>query len=170
MVSVRAAKDPKGPRLAIVGVTGAVGQEFLQVRARAALLHAAACGPLPAWWLLHPEITVTSCMKPWWSKYPVPAASGACCSGQRWFRQGGGRPINRRSAKAQVCSLPPPFPPPQVITERKFPYSSIKLLASARCAPRSPSDPPLCGAGQPAAALCNAWQPARSTFACGNRG
>jgi len=40
VVTVRAAKDPKGPRLAIVGVTGAVGQEFLQVRAALLLLSA----------------------------------------------------------------------------------------------------------------------------------
>jgi aspartate-semialdehyde dehydrogenase len=31
-VSVRAAKTADGPRIAIVGVTGAVGQEFLTVR------------------------------------------------------------------------------------------------------------------------------------------
>ena len=31
-VAVRAAKTADGPRLAIVGVTGAVGQEFLTVR------------------------------------------------------------------------------------------------------------------------------------------
>lgn len=41
-VVVRAAKSANGPRLAIVGVTGAVGQEFLQVR-RAACAAAARC-------------------------------------------------------------------------------------------------------------------------------
>jgi hypothetical protein len=41
-VSVSAAKTPGGPRLAIVGVTGAVGQEFLQASFCARCIAAAA--------------------------------------------------------------------------------------------------------------------------------
>jgi hypothetical protein len=71
---VRAAKTADGPRIAVVGVTGAVGQEFLTVRRR-------------------PGRILASCV------------------------QG-------------VASAPGPHA--QVLKERNFPYSSIKMLASAR--------------------------------------
>ena len=56
MVTVQAAKTANGPRIAIVGVTGAVGQEFLTVRGapRAAALDAHVRRPCLVGLLIHP--------------------------------------------------------------------------------------------------------------------
>lgn len=80
-MAVSAKKTANGPRIAIVGITGAVGQEFLTVRTRMRLV--------------------------------------------------------LRSVGVQALAL---FGLPvltvhlQVLKERNFPYSNIKMLASARCA------------------------------------
>ena len=89
-----AAKKADGPVVAIVGVTGAVGQEFLKVGGGGGL-----GVPTGRW-------------------------------GARWRRGAGGRrgPAAARGSAADPSSLPRP----QVLKERDFPYSRMKLLASAR--------------------------------------
>lgn len=73
---VKAAKTADGPRIAIVGVTGAVGQEFLTVSACQLLCQSVAATQAP----------------------------------------------NKCLSRLQV------------LQERNFPYSNIKMLASGRCA------------------------------------
>ena len=103
-VVVQAKKVANGPRVAIVGVSGAVGQEFLTARengppprwARARAVRAARRAPLSA---------------------PPMALFNATVS--RFCRR----------------------PRSQVMKERNFPYSDLKMLASARCAPAADSRP-----------------------------
>jgi len=77
VVAVRAAKTADGPRVAIVGVTGAVGQEFLTVSCKTVCF------------ILLKDLTYRT------GRYTLS----------------------------------------QVLKERNFPYSELKLLASARCRP-----------------------------------
>lgn len=77
-MSVRASKTESGPSVAIAGVTGAVGQEFLRV----------CCGGMVGW----------------------------CTS-----------TVYRHSSRLVLIWAS------QVLNERQFPYSKIKMLASKRC-------------------------------------
>ena len=122
---VKAARVDGGPTLAIVGVTGAVGQEFLRVRhwgdaagIRAAPASQLAAGPRPPPRMPHAVLL------------PLGAPSG---------------PPDWRPPQPPRPAAPPPLaancpapllPPPQVLKERDFPYSNIKMLASARSAGR----------------------------------
>ena len=79
-LNVRAEKDSNGPRVAIAGISGAVGQEFLRVSKISR----------PAFLILDPY----------------------CLFGLNAWT----------------------LPPMQVLTERNFPYSDVKMLASSRFA------------------------------------
>lgn len=103
-LAVRAAKTASGPRVAIVGITGAVGQEFLTVRHALCFLRAAR---------------------------PPSRVSGAA-------RAARAPPDRVRMHPPEALAIGPARaapPPPQVMKERNFPYSELKMLASKRCAP-----------------------------------
>jgi aspartate-semialdehyde dehydrogenase len=120
---VRAAKTADGPVVSIVGVTGAVGQEFLRVRpprhhrpspARRTSRRSRRCLPLP-------ELPISQ-IAPGDLR---PAASPILLLPPP-------PPPTRRSPPRRP---PPPHttpPPPQVLKERDFPYSDIRMLASSR--------------------------------------
>ena len=110
---VRAAKTADGPKIAIVGVTGAVGQEFLRVSFNEQVI------------VMGPEMHVTrsrSCTVDIEIGYihhtPFHASPHSTFHSHLIFHH------------------PRDHPSLQVLKERDFPYSDIKMLASARSAGR----------------------------------
>lgn len=99
-LTVRASKTETGPVIAIAGVTGAVGQEFLRV-------------------------SLPSGLGRWWG-----CSLGMHAHGQTDVSHD---PTPGPGLKALLQAAPPSPVAMQVLHERNFPYSDIKMLASKRC-------------------------------------
>ena len=120
--TTRAAKTSDGPSVAIVGVTGAVGQEFLRVSPawRSSENLPAGNPNLSSW--RQSGIDCHRCMHGAWS------VSGNVWASQ--LHQLENIPFERFASHDLEYA--------QVLQQRDFPYSKIKLLASARCSPDHP--------------------------------
>ena len=140
-LKVQAAKTADGPSLAIVGVTGAVGQEFLRVSRSHGARNAAVCTHLKPYCIRKrdictdqkspsrsgPEYSLRQCRSASLALvstlYEPPRCYGPHLAAARscpW--QAGPRSDQHPCHPASL----------QVLKERDFPYSSLKLLASAR--------------------------------------
>lgn len=108
--AARAAKTSDGPSIAVVGVTGAVGQEFLRVRLSTAREQSSS--------RLAPTLQSHGRARPHSS---IPAAVLT-------FRYALFMKACAYEAIGSIALIVL-----QVLKERDFPYSNIKLLASARC-------------------------------------
>jgi hypothetical protein len=115
-VQVLAKKTADGPKVAIVGVTGAVGQEFLRVSR--SCLPPVPCGHLlsTACW----RLAAASPLPP----LCIPTTCQVC-------------EVLSIARHPRLHHAHSHAPPPQVLHERDFPYSDLKLLASARSAGRT---------------------------------
>ena len=118
---VQAAKTADGPSVAIVGVTGAVGKEFLRVSNQCiGMMYSSPSSSL--------SLASTSA-------HLVFTSNSRCCNQHGrsacWLQCISQLEHQLRNA---VCvPLTMVITSLQVIRERDFPYSSLKLLASGRC-------------------------------------